>query len=150
HDAKTLQRILRLSQTSIPPYDIEVGSGLYQPEDTYLSIVLRTRSLLGAIVYLSQAVNPPAEHLKQGIATPNWPLPGFDDVAIASTFKVLASSIRPEASLAVTYRGYWFYIDETDMTSKATFLVMAEFYRLAISEGRPDQVPILTLPVGGP
>jgi hypothetical protein len=150
HDAKTLQRILRLSQTSIPPYDIEVGSGLYQPEDTYLSIVLRTRSLLGAIVYLSQAVNPPAEHLKQGIATPKWPLPGFDDVGIASTFKVLASSIRPEASLAVTYRGYWFYIDETDMTSKATFLVMAEFYRLAISEGRPDQVPILTLPVGGP
>lgn len=36
------------------------------------------------------------------------------------------------------------------MASKATFLVLAEFYRLAISEGRPGQVPILTLPVGGP
>jgi hypothetical protein len=150
NDAMKLKRILRLRKTSIPPYDIEVGSGLYQREDTYPSIVLRTRSLLGAIVYLSQAVTPPAEHLKRGIATPSWPLPGIDDADITSTFKVLASSTKPEASLAVQYRGYWFYIDETDMNSKATFLVMAEFYRLAISEGRPDQVPILTLPVGGP
>jgi len=145
----TLKRILRLRKRSIPPYDIEIGSGLYQREDTYTSIILRTRSLLGAIVYLSQAVTPPAEHLKRGIASPNWPLPGVDDVDITGTFNVLTSSTKPEASLAVQYRGYWFYIDETDMNSKATFLVMAEFYRLAISEGRPDQVPILTLPVGG-
>ena len=149
-DARMLKRILRLKKRSIPPYDIKVGSGLYQREETYASIVLRTRSLLGAIVYLSQAVNPPAEHLNRGIATPKWPLPGNDDADITNTFKVLASSTKPEASLAVKYRGYWFYIDETDMTSKATFLVMAEFYRLAISEGRTDQVPILTLPVGGP
>jgi hypothetical protein len=49
----------------------------------------------------------------------------------------------------VNYRGYWFYIEESDFASKATFLVMAEFYRLAISEGQPSQVPVLTLPVGG-
>jgi hypothetical protein len=35
------------------------------------------------------------------------------------------------------------------MTSQKAFLVMAEFYRQAISEGRSDQVPILTLPLGG-
>jgi hypothetical protein len=54
------------------------------------------------------------------------------------------------ASLAVKYRDFWFYIDETDMASKSTFLVLSEFYRLAISDSWPGQVPVLTLPVGGP
>lgn len=147
---ETLKRFLRIREEEVSPYDIRVGSGLYQREIAYRSIVLRTRSLLGSIVYLSQAVNPPAEHLDQGITTRKSPLPGIEDSDITSIFSVQSSKEQPEASLAVKYRGYWFYIDETDMASKAAFLVMAEFYRLAISEGRPAQVPILTLPVGGP
>jgi hypothetical protein len=148
--AEVVRESLRLKKGKMPPYDIEVGAGLYQREDTYGSIVLRTRSLLGAIVYLSQAVAPPAEHVDHGIAARKWPLAGLDTTDITGIFQVHASKAKPEASLAVQYRGYWYYVDETDMHSKATFLVMAEFYRLSVSEGRPDQVPILTLPVGNP
>lgn len=147
---ETLKQHLRMRKVEISPYDIVIGSGLYRREMTYRSIVLRTRSLLGSIVYLSRAVKPPDEHIEKGIATKVWPLPGKDDAEIEKIFDVLSSKEKPEASLAVKYRGYWFYIDETDIASKAAFLVMAEFYRLAISEGQPGQVPILTLPVGGP
>lgn len=146
----SLKKSLRLHDDVAPPYDIKVGSGLYRREVAYSTIVLRTRSPLGAIVYLSQAVHPPAEHLDEGIALPHWPLPGIVGSNITSIFNVHASQSRPEVSLAVKYRGYWFYIDDTDMGSKAAFLVLAEFYRLAISEGRPGQIPILTLPVGAP
>ena len=145
-----IKRQLRIKEEKLPPYKIIAGSGLYRHKKTYHSIVLRTRSLLGAIVYLSQAVHPPEPHLKRGIAPQNWPMPGLDQPDIESIFNVKSASEKPEASLAVKYRGHWFFIDETDMASKAAFLVMAEFYRLAISEGRPDQVPVLTLPVGGP
>jgi len=144
-----IKQLLNLREDKSPPYYIKTGSGLYRQEKSYQSIVLRTRSLLSSIAYLSQAVHPPNEHLTQGIAPDKWPLRGIGDADIAKIFQVQSSRVKPAASLSVKYRGYWFYIDETDMTSKAAFLVMAEIYRLAISEGRPGQVPILTLPVGG-
>lgn len=144
-----VRKALRLAEDSQPPYDIRTGAGLYRREIDYRSIVIRTRSILGAIVYLSQAVHPPESHLESKIATREWPLPGgIND--LSSFFNIQSSRERPMASLAVKYRDFWFYIDETDMASKSTFLVLSEFYRLAISDSRPGQVPVLTLPVGGP
>lgn len=149
-NGRSLKQLLRLKLNCQPPFDILAGAGLYRREMDYQSIVLRTRSLLGAIVYLSQAVNPPEDHIKKGFTTKQWPLPGDKTTDILKVFNVLSSKDRPAASLAVEYRNYWFYIDETDMASKAAFLVLSEFYRLAISEGMPGQIPILTLPVGAP
>jgi hypothetical protein len=145
----TIKDALRMRKEDESPYDIIAGSGLYRNERTYENVTLRTRSLLSAIVYLSQAVSPPHDHLENGIATKDWPAHGESNAEIKKVFNVQATKKSPEASLKVKYRGYWFYIDETDLRSKAVFLVMAEFYRLAISEGQPGQVPILTLPVGG-
>ena len=140
--------LLRLSKDSQPPYDIEGGAGLYRRETDYRSIVLRTRSILGAIIYLSQAVHPPESHIESGIAAREWPLPGGIR-ELGRLFSLRSSSAKPQASLAVKYRDYWFYIDETDMATKTTFLVLAEVYRLALSDAVPAQVPVLTLPVGG-
>ena len=80
----------------------------------------------------------------------NWPMTGVEKSNIDDILMIHASKTEPDASLAVKYRGYWFFIADTDMVSKSAFLVMAELYRLSISEGRPDQVPVLTLPVGAP
>ena len=148
-ETSQVRKALRLAGDSQPPYDIRTGAGLYRREIDYRSIVIRTRSILGAIVYLSQAVHPPESHVESKIASREWPLPGgIND--LKNFFSIHSSRERPMASLAVKYRDFWFYIDETDMASKSTFLVLSEFYRLAISDSRPGQVPVLTLPVGGP
>jgi hypothetical protein len=59
---------------------------------------------------------------------------------------------RPEhAYVAVQYRGYWFYVDDRDHASKATFNLMLKLARLDLGavDTRPGQArPILTLPVG--
>jgi len=145
-----LKSLLRLKEDLLPPIELRLGAGLYHREIGYKSIVMRTRSLLGAIAYLSHGVEPPESHVAQGLTTHDWPFAGVDPLNIENFFQIRASLERPPASLAVKYRDMWFYIDETDKASKTTFLILAEFYRLAISAGPQSNVPLLTLPVGGP
>jgi hypothetical protein len=53
----------------------------------------------------------------------------------------------PEAYVAVRYRGWWFYIDDRDQASKATFALMLGISRLDLGRQRPGG-PALTLPLG--
>ena len=55
----------------------------------------------------------------------------------------------PNAYLAVHYRGYWYYIDDTDRETKATFALMTHLSRLDFNrQSLGGQGPALTLPVG--
>jgi hypothetical protein len=49
--------------------------------------------------------------------------------------------------VAVNYRGHWFYVDETDQDTKATFSLLVELSRLELT-GKTGPGPQLTLPVG--
>ena len=53
------------------------------------------------------------------------------------------------AHVAVRHQGYWFYIDERDRDTKATFALLHELSRLQLSTDKGGSGPILTLPVGG-
>ena len=55
----------------------------------------------------------------------------------------------PCAHVAVCYKGYWFYIDERDRDTKATFSLLVELSRLQLSTDKGGPAPVLTLPVGG-
>ena len=56
---------------------------------------------------------------------------------------------RPgKAWVAVKYRGYWFYIDETDQPTKRAFGAVSTMWQSSIAAGAEQQpAPILTLPV---
>ena len=54
-----------------------------------------------------------------------------------------------DAHVAVKYRGYWFYIDERDRDTKATFALLVELSRLQLSTDKGGSPPVLTLPIGG-
>ncbi|MCP4286633.1 MAG: hypothetical protein GY792_19665 [Gammaproteobacteria bacterium] len=142
-----LQR-LKIAKHDDEPIELHAGTKhrLHSPD--YDGIHLRTRSVLGGIVYLAQGVTPPSAHIEQNLTFSSWPFPGpynnMDDI-----FRVHTSLVRPQTTLAVKHRGYWFYIDETDLTSKSTFLVLSEIYRLALIGADRAQAPLLTLPLGG-
>jgi len=141
---------LGVTKTDDEPIELRAGSKRNLQSSTYTNIHLRTRSVLGSIVYLTQGVTPPQSHIDKGLTFNTWPFPGPDNDKIDQVFKVQASPSRPQASLAVQYRGHWFYIDETDLTSKSTFLVLSEIYRLSLVGSDRSQAPLLTLPLGGP
>jgi hypothetical protein len=50
------------------------------------------------------------------------------------------------AHVAVSYLGYWFYIDATDHDTKATFSLLMELSRLDLQTKTGDR-PLLTLPL---
>ena len=52
------------------------------------------------------------------------------------------------ASVAVRYRDVWFYIDDRDRDTKATFALLVELSRLELG-AKVGTAPLLTLPLGG-
>jgi hypothetical protein len=70
---------------------------------------------------------------------------------LGGLFKVCSAKQlhRPKsASVAVKYRGYWFYIDDSDQDTKVTFALLLTMSRSNLA-GTSQQGPVLTLPVGG-
>ena len=67
------------------------------------------------------------------------------------TVRTVCQHKRPPcASVAVSYRGYWFYIDDTDQASKSTFNLLRPTRVLDVGKVTTERRggPVLTLPVG--
>lgn len=110
-------------------------------------LILSTRSVLGTMAYLAQGVNIPDEHKEAGVVST------FEEEStnsiLSDMFQVNVKKEKPhQAGLAVPYKGYWFYIDETDVSSKRTMGVLNSLVRLKIEASRAQNIPVLTLPVG--
>ncbi|NNF46102.1 MAG: hypothetical protein HKN69_04965 [Desulfofustis sp.] len=79
--------------------------------------------------------------------------PGVIDKAssyeeVRSRVFVKSDQNKPEDSfLAVKYRDYWFYIEDTDFRSKRMFSFL--LFLLSLAEGGGEGLaPVLTLPTG--
>jgi hypothetical protein len=112
---------------------------------------LRLRSLLGAMFYLSQAVDVPGADIESGLVTsarmPDSTLVSWPDL-MGGIFRVRTSDERPgTAFTAVRYRGHWFYIDDTDLESKTTFGLLLNLFSLQSASSRAAS-PLLTVPAG--
>jgi hypothetical protein len=110
-------------------------------------LVLSTRSVLGTMAYLAQGVNIPGEHIESGVVA-TFEAESATTI-LSDLFQVNVKKEEPQqAGLAVPYKGYWFYIDETDISSKRTMGVLNSLVRLKIEASRAQNIPVLTLPVG--
>lgn len=117
---------------------------------------VRGRSLLGIMSALSQTVNVPAEHsalvVETGggaasrLAGPCMPAGPWGDV-IEGYFAVQSSKTRPDgASVAVPYRGHWFYIDDTCRSAKSTLDLLGHLFALQAGlsgAGESDAIVLL-------
>ena len=103
--------------------------------------------------FLANGVEVPAEHLEAGLVHLPVGPDGrpFDGRAVTDgLFTVHACRGHkppPSAFVAVKYRGYWYYIDDRDQQSKATFALVLAISRLDFGRQQPGG-PFLTLPVG--
>lgn len=116
-----------------------------------LEIGLRGKTLLGALYYLSLAVEVPAADLNKGVATQTRLPDGtpFDwSQILGKIFRVRTAAEKPTSAwIAIQHRGHWFYIEDQDHESKTTFNLLALVYSMqtATSQGKS---PLLTLPIG--
>ena len=112
-------------------------------------VLLTGRSVLGVMTFLAQQVDVPAEHVRQGLVHQTRGPDGkvFDwNVVSQGIFRVHSSSSQPDhAFLQVHYRGYWFYIDDSDLESKSTYTLLAQLFSLQ-SASSSVVAPMLTIP----
>jgi len=116
------------------------------------SIVTRSRSLIGSLFYISQSVEVPSEDENKGRVTVTKDEQGnrFDWRQVTGEImNIHWSEQRPKnAYVTVNYYGRWFYIDDSDLTSKSTFSLLMQLFALQAGEIK-STAPVLTLPVGG-
>ena len=117
-----IRRLLRLSDEA-DRYRLSAGPAGTPDEADEISI--RSRSILGMLLYLSQGVEVPPEHEEQGKVTRARDASGteLDWVEVTGhMFRIRSRPERPDdAFVAVHYRDHWFYIADDDLESKTTF-----------------------------
>ena len=115
------------------------------------SINVNFRSLAGVMYFLSQSVQVPEEDVAAGRVTVTTDETGqpFDWQQVTEGILTIKSSPTPpeNAAVAVNYRNSWFYIDDSDLDSKSTFVLLGQVYQLQAGDAK-SAVPVLTLPVG--
>jgi len=115
-------------------------------------IVTRSRSLMGSLFFASQSVEVPPddEQAARVTVTKDEQDNRFDWRQVTGELMHIHwSEQRPKnAYVTVSYRGRWFYIDDSDLTSKSTFSLLMQLFALQAGEIK-STAPVLTLPVGG-
>ena len=109
------------------------------------SIAIQTRSVLSLARIAAIRVDVPEEDRKKGLVIPSPPL-GLTGELIS----IRRAKERPaDALVAIPYRGWWFFIDGADSTSKVFFAVFQALMSVRIAEATKDSqaAPVLTVPV---
>ena len=125
-----------------------------RPTDHFTEVRLRPRSTAQVHLYLGHGVEVPPEHVAAGLVQPplgadGQPLDGGDITrALFAVHTCAGRKPPPEAYVAVHYRGHWYYIDDRDLASKATFALVLQLSSLDFARQRLGAGPALTLPVG--
>jgi hypothetical protein len=151
-----LARVFKI-KPNLDSYDVTVEAlnpfpSTY-PAEGVGKVDLETRSLLQAMYYISHGVEIPPDHAARGILTVTRDGKGqaFDWQRVTrGLFRVhwAPPGARPaNAHVAIKYEGYWFYVDDRDQDTKATFSLLMELARLELSATGAQ--PLLTIPLGG-
>ncbi len=135
--------------------------GLWKDQDNFMVIkgvgkggadviTVQLRSLMASLFYVSQCVSVPGEHEESGKVTvsryPDGRRFDWSNVTKGLISINYSKTMPVDAYVAIPYKGYWFYIDDSDLTSKSTFSLLNQFFALQAGQIKA-QGPVLTLPV---
>ena len=147
-EMQNLMSVLKIDKHIIYVVNIDANSDFRSGSE----IDIELRSLAGIEFYLSHGVQVPEEHLKNKKVQLSYTRDGdaYDwNLIFRDLFQVHSSKEEPlddDAAIKVFWRGYWFYIDDTDINSKYTFMLLNQIN--ALQSGNVENAgPLLTLPV---
>jgi hypothetical protein len=140
-----LQELLRLDPKA-SSYKVRAATRRTRNDE----IAMVGRSLMATLFFLSQSVEPPSQHERDGLVTITHRTDGmrFNWTNVTGRLlRVQSSSSQPErAAVAIQYRGYWYYISDSDLNSKSTFSLLTYLFNLKAGS-KAGHEPLLTYPV---
>jgi hypothetical protein len=136
--------------------DVDRNASEFRFDSNFLNVnstglTVRTRSLMEMLFYLSHAVDVPQKDIDAGLVTVTKD--EQDDVfdwskSISGEWiTILHSEQQPKnAFVSIPYNGKWFYIPDSDLNAKSTFMFLN--YLLSLLSGNPKSIaPVLTIPI---
>jgi hypothetical protein len=144
---KTVRELLDLPADVTPRIRLTEDFGLVERD----TLRVHTRSIMGAMFYLSQGVEVPPEHEARGVVTITRDPTGrrYDwQQMLDGVFRVRWSATEPGvAAVKVRHRDTWFFIADDDLESKTTFMLLIQLFNMQAGRGALP-VPLLTIPAG--
>jgi hypothetical protein len=109
-------------------------------------IALLTRSVLQLIVDLGSFVEVPHVHVAEKRVLPTLGEKRADGSVVPPMIRIHSGTQHPgDAFAAVPYQGHWFWIDNRDLMSKATFSFLMFIFNL-VDTGSKEGAPVITIP----
>lgn len=138
-DIDELRRLLRLDPAAT---EFKLVYGAVARDGREIAIL--PRSLLQIMNIMAAQVDVPAEHVRDGRATPGWG--GEVKLSPKHLVHIISSREKPaDAYAAVRYRNHWFWIDDRDLQTKRAFAFMMMLFTLS-DTGKKEGLPLITIP----
>jgi hypothetical protein len=142
-NGKKLADLLKITSCDNGNYLLNLPQGF----DKKGHVGIIPRSILSCMNNLSHNVIIPEKDIKENKAIELSSEKG-KKCHLENIMTILSSSIKPKYPyVSIKYRDMWFYIEDSDLSSKRTFMLLLELFNLQSAKVR-DSGPVLTLPVG--
>ncbi|MGZ5120833.1 MAG: hypothetical protein ACXWCK_32595 [Burkholderiales bacterium] len=107
-------------------------------------VAMLTRSMMEVMLQLGFGIDLPAGHAAGGRVLPGQRQPG--DAQARPLVHIHSATEAPwDTYAAVPYKGYWYWIDDTDIASKRIFTFLMILFSLA-ETGQSTAAPVVTVP----
>jgi hypothetical protein len=143
--ADIMEKIAEIRRLLKLPADQQKFALTYSPvrgADNELAV--NSRSMLQIMAAFATYLDVPEAHLKDHSA-----VPAFENAVAESRqqkVRIHSGKDKPAAAFAaVHYRGYWFWIDDSDWQTKRALTAVMFFFTLGES-GSPERLPLVTIP----
>jgi len=148
-DAEELLRLLDLHGDPAHESTIRIPVVMGVRDRNFDGLAIQTRSIAAIMRSAAAAIDVPREHVEEGIVNATAE-PSALLTQLGASLRILSSRSAPQrTNVAVQHRGWWYYVDDTDLTSKRTFLQIQILFlsRLAEATRGTQTTPLLTIPV---
>jgi hypothetical protein len=138
-DSERVRKLLGLGE-AVSEFEIIYGLVPRNPNE----VAMLTRSMMEIMLQLGFGIDLPPGHATDGRALPGQRQPG--DAQAEPLVHIRSGTEAPaDAYAAVPYRGYWYWIDDTDIASKIRFTFLMILFSLA-ETGQTTASPVVTVP----
>ena len=142
-------RLLELRGDPAQESTIRIPVALGVRDGNFEGLAVQTRSVAEIMVNVAASIEVPGEHVKEGLvearSVPTEPSGTRDPI-----LRIHSSRSTPrQANIAVQHRGWWYYVDDTDLASKRAFLQIQTLFMTRLTEATRgvQATPLLTIPV---
>jgi hypothetical protein len=138
-DSRRVRELLGLPEDA-DEFEITYG----QVARNRTEVAMLTRSMMEIMLQLGFGIDVPAAHTAGGRALPGRLQPG--NAPAKPLVHIHSGTEAPaDAYAAVPYKGYWYWIDDTDIASKGIFTFLLMLFSLA-ETGQTSAAPVVTVP----